>query len=252
MFAHQRHKLIVQMLEQQGSVSVRELPSLVRASPATIRRDLDHLAQRGQVVRAWGGVLHPDTIGESSFVEKTRTAAAAKAAIGRVAAGQIVGPASVFVDSGSTTLEAARHLILRPGLTLFTNSVPLMCLRAMVRCRLVALGGEVRHLSRAIVGPLALNWLGQLKFDYALIGASGLESRQGASTTELSEAAIKKGAIKRSRHVLLLADASKWDRPAAIPFAAWNQFDQFVTNARLDSGTRRLLARAGVKVLPAG
>ena len=45
MFAQQRHNLIVQMLERQGSVAVRELPSLVRASPATIRRDLDLLAE---------------------------------------------------------------------------------------------------------------------------------------------------------------------------------------------------------------
>jgi DeoR/GlpR family transcriptional regulator of sugar metabolism len=253
MFAQQRHKLIVQMLEQQGSVSVRELPSLVRASPATIRRDLDLLAQRGHVVRAWGGVLHPDaTVGESSFVEKTHTAAAAKAAIGRVAAAQISGPANVFVDSGSTTLEAARHLVLRPGLTIFTNSIPLLCLRNNVRCRLVALGGEVRHLSRALVGTLAMDWMGQLEFDYALIGASGLDSRTGASTTEVLEATIKKEAIKRSRRALLLADASKWDHPAAIRFAAWSHFDQFVTDARPDSGARRLFAKAGVKLLPAG
>jgi len=253
MFAQQRHKLIVQMLEQQGSVSVRELPSLVRASPATIRRDLDLLARRGHVVRAWGGVLHPDAaVGESSFVEKTRTAAAAKAAIGRLAAAQITAPATIFVDSGSTTLEAARHLMLRPGLTIFTNSVPLLCLRAAVRCRLVALGGEVRHLSRALVGALAMDWMGHLEFDYALIGASGLDSRAGASTTEMLEAAIKKEAIKRARRALLLADATKWNRPAAIRFAAWDQFDQFVTDARPDSAARRLLAEAGVKLLAAG
>lgn len=252
MFAQQRHNLIVQMLERQGSVSVRELPSLVRASPATIRRDLEMLAQQGHAVRAWGGVLHPDVaVSESSFVEKARTAAAAKAAIGRVAADQIAGPATVFVDAGSTTLEAARHLVLRPGLTIFTNSIPLLGLRCPVRCRLVALGGEVRHLSRALVGALSMDWMGHLEFDYALIGASGLESRTGACTTEMLEAAIKKEAIKRSRHALLLADASKWDHPAAIRFAAWSQFDLFVTDARPDSGARRLLAKAGVKLLPA-
>ncbi len=252
MFAQQRHNLIVQMLERRGSVSVRELPSLVRASPATIRRDLDLLAQQGHVVRAWGGVLHPDVAeSESSFVEKARTAAAAKAAIGRVAADRVTGPATVFVDSGSTTLEAARHLVLRPGLTIFTNSIPLLCLRGTVRSRLVALGGEVRHLSRALVGTLAMDWLGHLEFDYALIGASGLESRSGASTTEVLEAAIKKEAIKRARCALLLADGSKWNHPAAIRFAAWDQFDEFVTDARLDPGTRRLLARTGVQLRPA-
>jgi DeoR family fructose operon transcriptional repressor len=253
MFAQQRHKLIVQTLEQHGSVSVRELPSLVRASPATVRRDLELLAQQGHVVRARGGVLHPDAaIGESSFVEKVRTAVLAKAAIGRAAAAQIVGRATVFVDSGSTTLEAARHLVLRPGLTIYTNSIPLLCLRSPIRCRLLALGGEVRQLSRALVGTLAIDWMSHLKFDYALIGASGLEARDGASTTEELEATIKKEAIERSQRALLLADASKWDHPAAVRFAAWKEFDMFVTDARPARNERRLLTKAGLELVPAG
>jgi DeoR/GlpR family transcriptional regulator of sugar metabolism len=253
MFAHQRHNLIVRVLEQQGSVSVRELPSLVRASPATIRRDLELLAQQGHVVRAWGGVLHPDfALGESSFVEKVRTAAAAKAAIGRVAAAKIAGRATIFVDSGSTTLEAARYLLLRREVTIFTNSLPLLCLRSPIRCRLVALGGEVRHVSRALVGALAMDWMSHLEFDYALIGASGLEARNGASTTEMLEAAIKKEAIERSRRALLLADASKWNHPAAVQFAEWNQFDMFITDAKPALNERRFLSEAGLELVPAG
>jgi DeoR/GlpR family transcriptional regulator of sugar metabolism len=250
MFAHQRHNLIVQVLERHGSVSVRELPSLVSASPATVRRDLDFLAQRKCVVRAWGGVLHPDfAVGESSFVEKARTAVYAKVAIGQAAAAKIAGRVTIFVDSGSTTLEAARHLLLRPEVTIFTNSLPLLCLRSPIRCRLVALGGVVRQVSRALVGALAMDWMTHLEFDYALIGASGLEARNGASTTELLEAAIKKEAIERSRRTLLLADASKWNHPMAVRFAEWRQFDTFVTDVKLALGERRALSKAGVELV---
>jgi len=253
MFAHQRHRLIVQLLEQQGSVSVRELPSLVRASPATIRRDLGLLAQRGSVVRARGGVLHPDVAaGESSFVERVRAAAAAKAAIGRTAAALIAGRATIFVDSGSTTLEAGRHLLLRPEVTVFTNSILLLCLQSPIRCRLVAIGGEFRPLSRALVGALAMDWMRHLEFDYALIGASGVEPRDGASTTEVLEAAIKKEAIERSGRALLLADASKWDHPAAVQFAGWDKFDGFITDAKPALNERRLLSKAGVELVPIG
>jgi DeoR/GlpR family transcriptional regulator of sugar metabolism len=250
MFAHQRHNLIVQVLEQHGSVPVRELPALVNASPATVRRDLDLLAQRGRVVRARGGVLHPDlAVGEYSFVEKVRTATNAKAAIGQATAAKIAGVATIFVDSGSTTLEAARLLMLRPEITIFTNSLPLLCLRCPIRCQLVALGGVVRHVSRALVGGLAMDWMTHLEFDYALIGATGLEIGNGASTTELLEAAIKKEAIKRSRQTLLLADASKWNKPAAVRFAEWNQFNTFVTDAKLALGERRALSKAGVELV---
>ncbi len=253
MIAHQRHNLIVQVLEQHGSLAVRELPMLVSASPATVRRDLDLLEQRGRVVRAWGSVLLPDSAsGESSFVDKTNTAKEAKAAIGLAAASRIPPKATVFVDAGSTTLEAARHLLLRPDATVYTNSIPLLCLRSPIRCRLVALGGEVRQVSHALVGALGMHWLSHVKFDYALIGASGVESVNGASTTEFLEAAIKQEAMGRSRKTLLLADATKWNHPVAVRFAAWKQFDMFVTDAKLDGAECRALSKAGVELIQAG
>ena len=106
-------------------------------------------------------------------------------------------------------------------------------------------------MSRALVGALAMDWMSHLEFDYALIGASGLEARSGASTTEMLEAGIKKEAIERSRRAFLLADASKWGHPAAVRFAGWNQFDLFITDAKPALNERRLLSRAGLEVVPA-
>jgi DeoR/GlpR family transcriptional regulator of sugar metabolism len=88
--------------------------------------------------------------------------------------------------------------------------------------------------------------LGRLRFDVAVIAASGLDAREGASTTELSEAAVKQTACARATKRVLVSHAAKWNRPAAVTFAEWTDFQVFVTDATLTSAEKAYLRRAGV------
>jgi DeoR/GlpR family transcriptional regulator of sugar metabolism len=85
-------------------------------------------------------------------------------------------------------------------------------------------------VSGALVGTLAIDALFQLRADIALIGASGLHTTDGASTTELLETGIKREWIRRAKHAFLLADATKWQQNAAIRFADWNEFSGLFTD----------------------
>ena len=70
------------------------------------------------------------------------------------------GDETIYLDSGSTCLELARLLGGRDALTVVTNN-----LRAIVELagrgpRLIVIGGELRPLSQAIVGPLSQRIMG--------------------------------------------------------------------------------------------
>jgi DeoR/GlpR family transcriptional regulator of sugar metabolism len=93
----------------------------------------------------------------------------------------------------------------RPRLRIFTNSVPLLALAGDARATLVAIGGEVRGLSLALTGAFALQWLENLRFDVAVIGASGIDAESGASTTETAEAGIKTQALRHATRRILVA-----------------------------------------------
>lgn len=247
MFAHQRHQRLDELLQARGTLAVADLPALLRASPATVRRDLEHLARLGRVVRTHGGVSHPDTLpGEPDFARRARAAVPAKGAIAEAAAALVPDGATVFVDAGTTALEAGRRLLDRDGLTIYTNSQPLLTGQPAGRSRLIAIGGELRAVSRAFVGGLALAWLRALRFDIALLGASGLDSVDGASTTELLEAAVKQEVVARAKRTVLLADSAKWSQPAAVHFATWDEIDDLVTDHRLTRAETAALTRAGV------
>jgi DeoR/GlpR family transcriptional regulator of sugar metabolism len=62
------------------------------------------------------------------------------------------------------------------------------------------------------------------------VSASGL-SGDGASTTEVSEAAMKQELLKRAAHTVLLADARKWNRAATVQFAAWSELEIWISDA---------------------
>jgi DeoR/GlpR family transcriptional regulator of sugar metabolism len=103
-------------------------------------------------------------------------------------------------------------------------------------------------VSLALTGVLAQSWLENLRFDVAVLGASGLEGASGASTTEVAEAAVKTEALRRARRRILVAHAEKWGRPSAVRFASWGAFTDVVTDRALSREERAALSAAQVRV----
>ena len=240
MFAHARHHTILSLVQKHRSIDVGTLRELLHISSATLRRDLACLEQSDLIVRVHGGVMLPgEATGEPSFSQKAGVEVKAKRKIAeRVAAGIPAG-STVFVDSGTTCLEAGRLLRSREDLTIITNSLPLIAGHEQFRAKLLVLGGERRGVSGALVGDLARTSTGNLRADISLIGASGLHPLDGAGTTELMETAIKRDWIARATRSFLLADASKWHQITAVRFAEWNEFTEFYTDKAPAAGFRK-------------
>jgi DeoR family fructose operon transcriptional repressor len=171
--------------------------------------------------------------------------AAAKKAIAAKAALLVPPDASVLVDAGSTCLEVGKALLERKDIRIITHSVALLQMAFRGEASVVCLGGELRKVSGALTGAGALGALASLHADVAFIGASGLDSREGCSTTELSEAEMKKALLIRCRRRILLADHTKWQNPSTIRFAAWREFTDWVTDQSPGARTARSL---GVKI----
>lgn len=249
LFAPERQRAIESIVRQKGRLTVAELARHFGASGITVRRDLRVLEAAGKVVRAHGGVMHPEFLsGELGFDRKAVDAVDAKVAIAKAVAAELPLRGQVFLDAGTTCLEVARQVIDRRELSIVTNSVPILQLAAHAQARVVGVGGEVRAVSLAMVGGLALDWLRSLRFDVAVVSASGLEAAEGPSTTELSEAAVKQLVSARASRSVLVSHAAKWNKPAAVAFAGWKAYALFVTDARLSAAEKAVLRRAGVTV----
>ncbi|MDR0534537.1 MAG: DeoR/GlpR family DNA-binding transcription regulator [Verrucomicrobiales bacterium] len=250
MFAHERHQAIQELLAKKQRLTVGALQHALRISPATLRRDLGEMEKAGLVVRVHGGVVHPSALrGEPSFAQRGGQAVDAKREIAKATAALIPDKAVVFIDAGTTCLEVGRLLMTRKGLTLITNSVPFLSLAAAgCDAQVVSVGGKLRDLAGALTGSLALSWLASLHADVAVVSAAGLSLKDGASTTELEEAAIKQQFLARSKRRILVADRSKWNAPRMTKFAGWNNFETWVTDCPLTAAERTVLAKSKLKI----
>jgi DeoR family transcriptional regulator, fructose operon transcriptional repressor len=248
MLTAERHRAILRLLAEQGRITVAQIAQRFDISQATARRDAVQLSDAGKAARAHGGLLPANFFqSEPHFRAKADRQMGIKTRLARKAAELLPHEGNVFVDAGTTCLEIGRLLIERPDLRVFTNSIPLLAHAAEARATLTGIGGEVRKVSLALTGALAQTWLSHLRFDSAVIGASGLDLATGAYTTEIHEAAIKAEVLRRSGLRMLVADAEKWNRPAAVHFAPWSAFTSVVTNHQLPREARLKLAGQNVK-----
>lgn len=249
MFTEERHHVILDLLDKKQRLTVRDLQKKLRISSATLRRDLTELEASGRLVRVHGGAVHPQYLkGELKSEQQGHEALAAKRAIAAAAAELVEPHQTVFLDAGTTCLQLGRALAVRPDLTLVTNSPAFLQVAHESSARVVCVGGEVRRAGGALVGALALDWLEHLRADWAFIGAAGLDDTEGPSTFELAEAAVKQAMLRRAARAALLADSSKWDRPATTVFARWEQFAHFVCDDGIDPAAIRRITERGVRV----
>lgn len=251
MFAQERHSLIKKLMRTSQRMSFEELQSQIKVSPATLRRDLTELEKNGDLIRVHGGILDPAYVrSEISFDERVLKNSAAKRALARHAAAMIPAGAVVFVDAGSTCLEIGRLLLGRKEVRILTHSVALIHEALRAEAEVIAVGGELRKVSGALIGAAALADVSRLHADFAFIGASGMDD-SGCSTTELFEAEMKRAILRRADHGILAADSSKWAKPSTVRFAEWSCFQTWIVEQKPPVAELRKLPNRSLKVFAA-
>jgi len=248
--AESRKRKILGYIQKEESPTVKQLVDFLEVSPATVRRDLVGLDNEGNIVRLHGAVMDRRNLGgEPSFLTKRGRVPKVKRRIGQVVAEQIPLGATVFVDAGTTCLEAGMALLARGSHTIYTNSLPLLTHGGNADSKVIGIGGEVRELSRALVGSMALDWIRHLKFDYSVVGASALDLAKGVMTTELNDAGVKRSLLETSAVAILAADSGKLESAATVRFADWSCFQIWVTDRPKRPGSlNKLKNQKGLRI----
>jgi DeoR/GlpR family transcriptional regulator of sugar metabolism len=249
--AARRERLGV-IVETRRAVRLEELSSALGVSQATVRRDLNELAGGGRLRRVHGGaVAVGGRLDEPHFDVKAMAAAPEKSRIAARAVGLLAPDDTVYLDSGSTVLEAARLLHGWDRLTVVTNSLPVANELLGRGPRIILVGGEVRERSQAVVGPLTRRLLEEVHVDRALMGTFAFSLEDGMTTTDPGEAFTKELVLGRAREVILLADSTKFGSRSLIRAGRLDAVDILVTDDGMDDRAARTLARLGIKVIKA-
>jgi DeoR family transcriptional regulator, aga operon transcriptional repressor len=258
MSAHERWNALLEMLARDGSLDVTGAARELRVSAATIRRDLDQLAQQQMLTRTRGGASANSVSYDLPLRYKSARRAGEKELIAKAAAALIPPGSVVALNGGTTTTEVARALATRvdpdagsePTLTVVTNALNIaneLIVRRHIK--IVVTGGVARPQSYELIGPLATRLLGELSLDQVCLGVDALSARDGATAYNEGEASINQLMVARAREVIVVADSSKLGKHAFARVCPIDRVDVLVTDSAADPAVTRSLEDAGVRVV---
>ena len=248
----ERRLKIVTLLEKYKSLSVDELSDHFEVTGATIRTDLQALAENNKVIRTHGKAVIVSERPISPLAERIHSMDRQKKAIGAAAAEMVKEGDIIGLDASSTAIALAHALKDRNQLTVVTNCMPVA--EEFVnhkQIKVIIPGGKLKHDSASIVGPGAVEFLSALRLNLAFVGAHSLSLETGLGEGDPDEVEIKRVFLRIAKTRVLVADTSKWNRLSLTSFAPWEHIHVFVTDSSISDRDRETLEKQGTKVTAA-
>lgn len=236
-------------LESAGRVSVSDLSEDLEVSPITIRRDLESMSQKGLLDRTHGGArLKKDLRVEDRFLDKGKSHVSEKLLIGQFAADMVENDSTIFLNSGSTTLEVLKH-IKDKHVRVITNNLAAVAIPRDPSVELFLLGGECRESSQSLVGDIALLTLSQAYSSYTFLGVNGIDSVIGLTSSVQQETSINRLMAERCQGtVIVVADSSKLGTVSNFLTMPLDGVDVLVTDDGADPETVEKIKSTGILV----
>jgi DeoR family ulaG and ulaABCDEF operon transcriptional repressor len=263
MHSTEREKLILDTVGQRGFVSFKDLERRLKASPATIRRDLERLMTAGLLTRVRGGAkLAQETKKGNStdtasghlagvpFHENIHRHRPEKEAIGREAAKLCSPGEGVMIDGGSTTLQMCPHLV---GLNLqvLTNSLHIVsALLSQSGTKLLVPGGQVFPEQNIILSAAGDDGMPRFHAPKLFMGAASI-GPAGLMQADVILVAAERRLIDRASQIIVLVDSSKFDGPSGHVVCPLDEIDILVTDSGISSQHSKMLEKSGVRVIAA-
>ena len=228
-------------IRQVGSVSIQDLCDEFHVSINTIRRDIDTLVQNGRIKKVYGGVVSlgrldadsskPQTRELMDFEVRNKEYRDEKKEIARKAAEFVNHGDTVFLDSGSTTLQMIAYLADKKNLTVITYSIPALAeLAKYPQIRAIGLPGVVLGRTASMVGSSTCQALEQFNCSKAFMGCTGLSLTRQLTNATFEEYGVKQVALRQSKTHYLLADHEKFGHAALMSYGQIADMDYLITD----------------------
>jgi DeoR/GlpR family transcriptional regulator of sugar metabolism len=230
MLTEERRQLILDRLRVDGKVVAAELSASLDVSPDTVRRDLRDLADAGLLRRVHGGAL-PPAVGARPWAVRSEQAPDAKVAIARATAGLLRSGQVILLDSGTTSLEVARHLPADLDATVITNSPPIaVALADHPSVQVSVLGGMLAKDAHALVGAATVEALRSVRADVLVLGLCSLHPEFGITVMELEESHVKRAMMANAAEVVAVSSAEKLGSAAPYVLGPLDELTYLVTD----------------------
>ena len=255
MLEQERHHLILRLVEERSFVSVTDLLDLLDASEATIRRDINTLAERGDIKRIRGGAeavrpRHQAHLVGMPFSVNQDIAVPQKRAIARAAAALISNGESIIINGGTTTFALVEFLA-NFDLDILTNSFPIAAkLFATSRNRITLPGGTIFREQNIVLSPFSNDTTENFWAHKLFTGCYGI-NRFGVMEADPLIVQAQTKMLKRTEDVIVMADSSKLRQKSAMIVTGLERISTIITDDGARAEELETFRAAGIRVIVA-
>jgi len=253
LLAEQRRRKVLDLIDQKGQITVKDIVERFSISAVTARGDLDALGSTGAVVRSHGGAVRRLEANQDCPLRLKETVHhAEKVRIGRAAAERVQPNEVIILDSGTTTVEVARQLKTRnlQSLTVITNALNIASeLMDTTGISVIVIGGILRPVSGSLVGPQAETMLKELHADRLFLAVDGFDLEIGASTPDILEAQLNNLMMQVSKEINVVADFSKLGRRSISRIGLLERVHRLITDSRASEEFTAALRLKDIEVI---
>lgn len=252
MLARERQNKIVEMVNSNGSVLVKELSELFDVTEDSIRKDLSLLEKKGLLKKTYGGAVKNRVNTHELYVSQRKgknieeKKAIAKKAFDLIEEGDVV-----FLDISTINIELIK-LIVEANLkiTVVTNMIDVMLsFTAPSDTNLVFIGGKLNKGRDGFIGSYTNKQVLEFNFDKAFMGIVGVDLDGNKVYTYATDDAFTKKTIMDSSEVsYMIMENRKFSREGNYRYASVDDFVGLVLNEKPNEKIMEKLGKYDIEI----
>ncbi|MBR4767851.1 MAG: DeoR/GlpR transcriptional regulator [Lachnospiraceae bacterium] len=241
----ERESKIIAILKGRQTVTNREIRERLYVSPATLRRDLHRMEEKGLITRLHGSCRLNYRISEEAAPKEYREqiAYAETQKIAKAASGLIRNGDVLFLDGSDTSYGLIPFLGGLKDLIVITNGVKNAYLLAEMGIQTIVTGGRIVDGSFSMVGREAVTSVRNYNADIAFISASMLSTAGDLSTELMEEGDVRREMILHARKRVLLIESRKFYGSAFMNYSNLSEIDEMITETAVPEMFRSKLRK---------
>lgn len=253
MIEAERHRLIAKIVNERSVVGIADLLELVDASEATVRRDINAMAEQGLLRRIRGGAesltpRHEVSLLGMPVALSCGASAAQKRAIAAAAAELVNDGDSIIINGGTTTYAMVEFLADRQ-LDILTNSVPILTkLLTTSRSRVVVPGGTIYREQNIVLSPYESDAIEHFWGQKLFTGCFGL-NRFGIMEADPLIVQAQTKLLKRADELVVLADSRKLRQHSSMIVAPIERISTLITDSGAKPEELDAFRQIGIRVI---
>jgi len=224
----ERKDLILKEINVHTRISLGELVEALSVSEDTIRRDINELAEEGEIIKIRGGAMSK-AYHHSSNLKETY-AHSHKVEIGQKAFSLLKEGMLVLIGGGTTIREFVK-LIPEDFTATFMTVNPLTAVELLDKpnIEIILIGGQVSRYSQMSIGGEVHHRLSEMKADLCILGTNALDAQGGLTDSDWETVQVKKAMMKASDKVAVLAISEKLNSVMKMKVADLQEIDYLIT-----------------------